>query len=179
VSDSSRRMEKGLILFGHTKEAFVAESALKKEGFVVKAVLPPRDLITGCDVAVEFNINERPALERALKQRGLKCMRVISIQSGDRELLSLVKKVDFGDTVMYRCAAMKITVDKEDGTIVNISGGGCPDVPYLFIELVGKPLNGARRPSELGYSLCAYSLDKAYEEALAEFEARHRGDNSN
>jgi hypothetical protein len=32
---------------------------------------------------------------------------------------------------MIRAANMKLTVDKDTMVIVNISGGGCPDVPYL------------------------------------------------
>jgi hypothetical protein len=178
MSLSTDRVEKGLILFGHTKEAFLAEAALKKEGFAVKSVLPPRDIITGCDVAVEININERLAVERTLKVLGKKYSRIISIQSSERELMALVKKVDFGDTIMYRCAAMKLTIDKNDGTIVNISGGGCPDVPYLFIELVGRRITEVKRPGEIGYSLCSYSLDKAYEEALKAYETGGCRDNT-
>ena len=74
---------------------------------------------------------------------------------------------------------MKLTIDKVDDTITNISGGGCPDVPYLFIELVGKSLYEAKRPKDVGYSLCAYSLDRAYEEAKQYFEASYRRNSSN
>jgi len=47
---------------------------------------------------------------------------------------------------------------------VNISGGGCPDVPFLAQEMVGKTLAEAPRPRDLGHTLCGYALDLAYEE---------------
>ena len=57
------------------------------------------------------------------------------------EPVSLYHVKDFGDYLMVRAANMKITVDKRDLRIVNISGGGCPDVPYLAERLVGKTLH--------------------------------------
>jgi hypothetical protein len=50
--------------------------------------------------------------------------------------------------------------------IVNVSGGGCPDVPYLAQEMVGKSLNKAPSPSEIGHTLCGYALQLAYEEIM-------------
>ena len=38
---------------------------------------------------------------------------------------------------MVRAAKMKLTVDKTARTIVNISGGGCPDVPCLSASMIG------------------------------------------
>jgi hypothetical protein len=61
---------------------------------------------------------------------------------------------------------MKITVSKKDLKIVNISGGGCPDVPFLAQEMVGKTLAEAPRPRDLGHTLCGYALELAYEELL-------------
>ncbi len=52
---------------------------------------------------------------------------------------------------------------------VNISGGGCPDIPYLNAEMVDKTLASAPHPNELGYTLCATMLQCAYEEALSIF----------
>jgi hypothetical protein len=59
---------------------------------------------------------------------------------------------------------MKLTVDKETLTIVNVSGGGCPDVPYLAHRMVWKPLSDAPSPREIGHTLCGYALQLAYEE---------------
>jgi hypothetical protein len=67
---------------------------------------------------------------------------------------------------MVRAANMKITIRKKDMKIVNISGGGCPDVPYLAHEMIGKTLAEAPRPRDLGHTLCGYALDLAYEELL-------------
>ncbi|BAY35563.1 hypothetical protein NIES2107_74750 (plasmid) [Nostoc carneum NIES-2107] len=47
-----------------------------------------------------------------------------------------------------------------------VSGGGCPDIPYLHAEMVDKPLNQAPHPRDLGYTLCATMLQRAYEESL-------------
>ena len=78
--------------------------------------------------------------------------------------MDLFQTKDFGDYLMVRAANMKITVAKEDLKIVNISGGGCPDVPFLAQALVGKSLAQAPRPRDLGHTLCGYALELAYEE---------------
>jgi hypothetical protein len=65
---------------------------------------------------------------------------------------------------MVRAANMKITVDRRDRRIVNVSGGGCPDVPYLAEMLVGKTLEEAPAPRTLGRTLCGYALQLAFEE---------------
>ena len=59
---------------------------------------------------------------------------------------------------------MKITLDKTTDTIVNISGGGCPDIPQVAREMVDKSLSEALEPGMIGFSLCAYSPNMAYEE---------------
>ena len=53
---------------------------------------------------------------------------------------------DFGRYLMVQAANMKLTVEKESLTIVNISGGGCPDVPYLAEQMVGKSLERSSEP---------------------------------
>jgi hypothetical protein len=73
---------------------------------------------------------------------------------------------DFGDCLMVRAANMKITVHKATRAIVNVSGGGCPDVPYLAREMVGKNLDEAPAPAEIGHTLCGYALQLAYEEVF-------------
>ena len=65
---------------------------------------------------------------------------------------------------MVRAGNMKITVEKASGTICNVSGGGCPDVPYLHGQLVNRTIADAPRPKELGYTLCAMMLERAMEE---------------
>ncbi len=65
---------------------------------------------------------------------------------------------------MVRAANMKITVDKSTQTIVNVSGGGCPDVPYLAARMTGKRLSEAPSPRDLGHTLCGYALELAFQE---------------
>lgn len=50
--------------------------------------------------------------------------------------------------------------------IVNVSGGGCPDVPYLAIRLIGHRLDAAPSPREIGHTLCGYALGLAFEEMI-------------
>jgi hypothetical protein len=92
--------------------------------------------------------------------------------------VSLFQTKDFGDYLMVRAANMKITMDKKDMKIVNISGGGCPDVPYLAQEMVGKTLAQAPRPGDLGHTLCGYALELAYEELLQNDRHRRYGPRS-
>ena len=78
--------------------------------------------------------------------------------------VSLFQVKDFGAYLMVRAANMKLTIAKADGSIVNISGGGCPDVPYLAQKMVGRTLETAPLPRDIGHTLCAYALQLAYEE---------------
>jgi hypothetical protein len=68
--------------------------------------------------------------------------------------------------MMVRVGNMKITYRKGEGTIVNISGGGCPDIPYLVLHLYGTVIGEGPRPRELGKTICAYTLEHAYNKAL-------------
>ncbi|MEM2179695.1 MAG: DUF3343 domain-containing protein [Nitrososphaeria archaeon] len=171
-------MERGLIVFEHVKDAFIAEKVLKDNGFQIELTLPPNDLVTGCDLAISFNLNEKVGVERILAEKNVRYSKIVDLIKFSTEPLKLVKKFDYSDTIMFRCGAMKITIDKADGTILNISGGGCPDVPYLFLELVGKKIFEAKNPTLIGYSLCAYSLAKAFEEALNFYENSSRRNRS-
>lgn len=78
--------------------------------------------------------------------------------------VSLFQVKDFGEHLMVRAANMKITVEKQTRIIVNISGGGCPDVPYLANEMVGKTLSDAPDPLDIGHTLCGYALGLAFKE---------------
>jgi len=71
---------------------------------------------------------------------------------------------DFGEYLMVRAANMKLTIDKKTRMIVNISGGGCPDVPYLACQMIGKSLSESPEPRNIGHTLCGYALQLAYEE---------------
>ena len=78
--------------------------------------------------------------------------------------MDLFQIKDFGTHLMVRAANMKLTIEKNSRTIVNISGGGCPDVPYLAVRLIGLRLDKAPHPRGIGHTLCGYALALAFEE---------------
>ncbi len=65
---------------------------------------------------------------------------------------------------MVRAANMKMTIRKEDLEIVNMSVGGCPDVPYLAEILNGKKIDELSEDHIQGHTLCGYALKLAYKE---------------
>jgi hypothetical protein len=72
---------------------------------------------------------------------------------------------------MVKAGNMKITYEKSSGVIVNVSGGGCPDIPYLHAELIDNKLEEAPSPKDIGFTLCSLNLERALEECLT----LHRG----
>jgi len=156
----------GLVLFMDVQDAMRAERVLKKADYAVRLVAPPPQLRKGCDLAVEINLVEQPGIERALKEEGAAYVSVAPFAAGTSPLLEIVKATDFGEQVMVKAGNMKLSFDKASGTIVNVSGGGCPDIPYLHSELVDKKLTEAPRPRDIGFTLCALMLDRALEESL-------------
>lgn len=158
---------KGLIILNEVSEAMQAEKMLRAFGYGVRGVAPPLEIRKGCDLAVEFDLIDQLGVERLLKRSGLSPLDVVALDTLSQKPLDITKEKDFGRYLMVTAANMKITVDKAKGTIVNISGGGCPDVPYLAISLVGKNITEVETPGENGYSLCAYMLEKAYGKALS------------
>ena len=157
----------GLVLFMDVQDAMKAEKVLKDAGYLVKLVAPPPELRKGCDLAVEVNLVEQPGIERVLNQKDVAYVSITPLKPNTPEILEIVKVTDFGRWVMVKAANMKLTFDKESGVIVNISGGGCPDIPYLHVELIDKLLTEAPRPRDIGFTLCALMLDRALEESLA------------
>lgn len=157
----------GLVLFTEVPDAVKAEKVLKQADYAVKLVAPPPELRRGCDLAVEINLVEQPGVERVLKEKDAPYVSVNPLKAGASELLEIVKVTDFGQWIMVKAGNMKLAFDKESGIIVNTSGGGCPDIPYLHAVLINKRLTEAPRPGELGFTLCALMLDRAFEECLA------------
>jgi len=170
MSEKKSKKGVGLIAFDNVREGLETETILKKEGYEVRVTLPPENLIKGCDLAIEFDVVEQLGIERVLKDNKIKYLDIVSVDVGTGvRPLEILKTVDFGDSIMVRAAQMKITFHKETGVILNISGGGCPDVPYLYVQLIGKTLHQAPHPKEIGYTLCAMMLGKAFEGALKTF----------
>jgi hypothetical protein len=156
--------EKGLLLYHNTAEVIRAESLLKEAGLDVAVKGPPPDLRQGCDMVIEFPLIQEMRIRKLLEEANLPPLSVAVVQDHLLEPVSLYHVKMFGDYLMVRAANMKITLDKRDRRIVNISGGGCPDVPYLAEMLVGRTLDDAPEPRSLGRTLCGYSLQLAFDE---------------
>ncbi len=157
--------ERGIMSFDHTSEVIRAEACLRSAGYQVRVMGPPPDMRTGCDMVVEFALMHELAIRRALSGAGLAPLAAAPVRSGMLAPVSLFRTTDFGAWLMVRAANMKITVDKASGRIVNISGGGCPDVPALAELLVGRTLAEAPAPAQHGHTLCSYALELAFQEA--------------
>lgn len=155
---------RGILIFNHTSEVIRAETVLKQAGLEVQVKGPPPEVRTGCDMAIEFPLIAQLMVSQLLEDAGIEPLEVLPFQDLLLEPVSLYNVKDFGDFVMVRAANMKMTVAKADLRIVNVSGGGCPDVPFLADRLVGKTLLEAPAPRELGSTLCGYALQMAYEE---------------
>ena len=164
----------GLVLFQEVQHAMIAEKALKAAGYIVKLVAPPPELRKGCDLAVEINLVEQPGVERVLIEKDLAYVSIDPLKIKTSPLLEVVKVTDFGEWVMVKAGNMKITCEKSSGVIVNVSGGGCPDIPYLHAELIGKRLDEAPNPKELGFTLCALNLERAFDECVSLFSGCER-----
>ncbi|WP_165070822.1 DUF3343 domain-containing protein [Desulfovibrio sp. ZJ200] len=156
--------DKGLLVFSHTGEVIRAEALLRKAGFPVEVKGPPPWLRTGCDMVVLFPLISRAAVANILMRSDITPLQTASVQDALLEPVSLFQTQRLGHWLMVRAANMKITIDLTDDRIVNISGGGCPDVPWLAQNLCGLPLSQAPEPLSLGQTLCCYSLQKAFEE---------------
>jgi len=156
--------ERGILIFEHTSDVIRAESSLKEAGINAQVKGPPPEVRTGCDMAIEFPLTSGLRVSQVLAEAKIKPLQVLPLQDLLLEPVSLYHVKDFGDYLMVRAANMKITISKSDCKIVNISGGGCPDVPYLAERLTGKNLDEAPEPRSLGHTLCGYALQLAYEE---------------
>jgi len=155
--------DRGILIFENTSEVIRAENILKEQGYEIKVVGPPPHLRKGCDLAIEFSIVEAMGILNLLHAHGLSPLDCLPSDNGNLKPVDLFHIKDYGRFIMVRAANMKITVHKSSLTIVNVSGGGCPDVPYLAAMLVGKKLNEAPEPRILGHTLCGYALQLAYD----------------
>ncbi|MFH0959919.1 MAG: DUF3343 domain-containing protein [Pseudomonadota bacterium] len=163
-SNDNSGLDRGLILFSNTSDVIKAERALRKESLEIKVKGPPPSVRTGCDLAIEFDLNAALKVAHVLSGYGIEPLSVIPIKDVLLEPVSLFQTKDYGEFLMVRAANMKITIRKADATIVNVSGGGCPDVPFLADQLVGKTLRDCPPPISIGQTLCGYALHLAYEE---------------
>ena len=158
------RQDRGILVFENTSEVIRAENILKGEGWQIRVMGPPPEIRSGCDLVIEFPLIEELNILRTLRKKGADPIQVVPVNSPLLQPVDLFQSKNFGRYLMIRAANMKLTVDKETLVIVNVSGGGCPDVPYLAQEMVGKSLRDAPSPREVGHTLCGYALQLAYEE---------------
>lgn len=158
------QVEQGFLVFQHTGEVIRAERLLREAGLAVEVKGPPPELRTGCDMVLVFDLMREPLARQTLRAAGLE-PRCVPVRDTLLEPVSLFQVRDYGKWFMVRAANMKITVERASGTIVNVSGGGCPDVPYLAALLTGQCIRDAEAPTVRGQTLCSYSLQRAFEEA--------------
>jgi len=154
----------GILVFENTSEVIQAENILKSRGWTVKVMGPPPGIQSGCDLVIQFPLIENLTLMRLLTEAGIPPLEMVPVTAPLLKPVDLFHTKDFGDHLMIRAANMKLTIDKKTKIIVNISGGGCPDVPYLAWQMVGKHMDEAPRPGKIGHTLCGYALELAYEE---------------
>ena len=157
--------EHGFLVFQHTGEVIQAERTLREAGFAVEVKGPPPELRTGCDMVIVFDLMREPLVRGVLEAARLEPLQCVPVRDALLEPVSLFQIQEYGDWFMVRAANMKITVERATGKIVNVSGGGCPDVPYLTALLTGQRIGEAEEPRIKGQTLCSYSLQRAFEEA--------------
>ena len=165
VNEEERKVELGFLVFQHTGEVIQAERGLQAAGFAVEVKGPPPELRTGCDMVLMFPLMKEHAVRRTLEEMHHKPMNVVPVSAAMLEPVSLFRVTDYGPWIMVQTANVKLTFETGSGLIVNVSGGGCPDVPYLAGLLVGRSLREAEEPRLKGHTLCSYALQKAFMEA--------------
>lgn len=158
--------DRGILVFENTTEVIKAETVLQEQGWEIKVKGPPPGLRSGCDLVIEFPLIEELSIIRKLSEDGIKPLQVVPVNSVLLEPVDLLQIKEYGKYLMVRAANMKITVDRETRLIVNLSGGGCPDVPYLAEQMVSRSLDNAPQPREVGYTLCAYALQIAFDRVV-------------
>ncbi len=164
ISAPSGSQDRAFIVFDNTSEVIRAEAVLKKQGWKIKVMGPPPEIRTGCDLVIEIPLIERLTILRILEKAKLPPLKIVPVTSPLLNPVDIFQTKDFGEYLMVRAANMKLTIDKETRMIVNISGGGCPDVPYLASQMIGKSLSESPEPRNIGHTLCGYALQLAYEE---------------
>ncbi len=156
------------ILFEHSKSAIRAEYILKKHGFKVMLAAPPPDIRKGCDLSVMVDAGQQIDVMKLLDNECIYYIDLIAYTCGQKPV-ELTTKKEIDGFIMVKSGNMKLTFSKTNGDIVNVSGGGCPDIPYIAQQLINTNLASPIKPLDIGSSLCAYLLDRALSEAKRTF----------
>ena len=159
---------KGVLLFGTVQEVIRVQKLLEREGFTSRLVAPPPEVRVGCDLAVEFDLIEQEALEKVVREASYFPARVVSTKEMMPDILKRATFTNLDGYVMAKAGNMKITVEPSERRIVNISGGGCPDIPYVAEKLYQMKIDEAPDPIALGNSLCSFMLQIAFDALKAE-----------
>jgi len=157
------QIDRGMLVFDNTSEVIQAEKILKERGWDISVMGPPPEVRRGCDLVVVFPLIEELRIATVLKEEGIAPVQVVPVTSPLLRPVDIFQTKDFGAYIMVRAANMKLTVDKATHRIVNISGGGCPDVPYLAASMIGETIESSPAPRDIGRTLCGYALQRAYE----------------
>jgi hypothetical protein len=163
-ASEAQKSDRGFLVFENTSEVIRAEKVLKGQGWRIRVLGPPPELRQGCDLVIEFPLLAELKIVASLTAAGVPPVQAVPVASPLLKPVHLFYIKDFGRYLMVRAANMKLTMEKRSQTIVNISGGGCPDVPYLAQDMVGKTLSAAPQPRDIGHTLCGYALQLAFEE---------------
>lgn len=161
----SKRYErpKGILLYGSVQEVILTHAFLIGHGFQVRLVAPPPEARVGCDLAIEFDLIEQEAIEALLHLEGNKPQKIVSTKDMLPDILKRSEIIEIDGYLMCRAGNMKITIAKNEHKIVNVSGGGCPDIPYVAQQLCMTRLEEASNPIDLGNSLCSFLLQIAFD----------------
>ncbi|MDR1044166.1 MAG: DUF3343 domain-containing protein [Candidatus Adiutrix sp.] len=161
----------GFMVFSHVGQVVAARKALLAAGLSPRIKAPPPALREGCDMVLEFPAEEEAVYLAVLEEKRLRPLKVMAADGPLTAPESLFKRLDFPAHLMVSAANLKITIERRSGRIVNVSGGGCPDVPHLAARLLGRPVDQVQSPAELSRSLCSFSLSQARDEAERLFKA--------
>lgn len=167
---TAQSQNKVLLMFGSVLKALQAEKALKAADIACELLVPPVELRTGCDLAVALDGYDVVLAKEAVDAAGLVVTDERLNIAGTAHLSDVITTHEFLGAdgkayVMVRAGNMKITIERARGLIVNTSGGGCPDIPYMNLMLVGATLADAPHPRTLGKTLCGLMLERAFVEA--------------
>ena len=71
TSPEQESVTRGLLVFAHPTTVISVEEVLKDEGYEIRVVSPPTQYRTGCDLCVEFAMEEEAAITELLNITGL------------------------------------------------------------------------------------------------------------
>lgn len=115
---------KGILLYETVQEVILVNKMLASQGFKVRLVAPPPEVRVGCDLAIEFDLLEQEAIETVLKREGNTPQKMVSTKEMLPDILKRSSIIELDGYLMCKAGNMKITIDKREHAIVNISGGG-------------------------------------------------------